>query len=87
MLAAPLPRRHPDDPLEGVRERGLVAEPRLGRDIGEWQVMERKQLLRAFDAALGQPAVAGDAEAGLEGAREMADRQLTGGQWVLHVDQ
>src|SRR5579859_2806039 len=62
--------------MESSREGCLIAESGLGGDIDERQLRDKKQLLGVLDSTLGQPTMAGDAEAGLEGAREMADRQI-----------
>src|SRR5580692_5661353 len=76
VLAAPAARAEPDEAAKGPRERRLVAEAGLARDVDEGSVGGREQLLRALDPALGQPPVAAHPEARLEGAREVADRQL-----------
>ena len=75
MFPAPSTRGQADEAMECPRERGLVSKAALVGDVGERGVLRREQFLGALDAVLCQPAVARNAEARLEGAREVADRQ------------
>src|SRR5580700_5463985 len=76
VLTTPVARGCADEPVEGSRERRLIAESGLARDVDEGNARPHEQLLRVFGAPFHQPAMATDAEAHLEGAREMADRQV-----------
>src|SRR5882672_143599 len=48
----------------------------MAANVGQRHLGEREQLLGAFDPSRGQPLMARDTEARLEGAREVADREL-----------
>src|SRR5258708_39249799 len=76
MLAAPLARCGADDAAERACECSLVTETRMAGNVGQRHVGEHEQLLGAFDSSRGQPLMARYAEARLEGAREVAHREL-----------
>src|SRR5580700_4733246 len=77
VLATPLAWRHADAAVEGPRERCLVAETRMTRDGRERAIRDSQQMLGALDSSFRQPLMTCDAEARLERARKVADRELT----------
>jgi hypothetical protein len=65
-----------DQPREGPREMALLGEAAIQRYFGERQRRPQHQVLRALEPQLDQPAMRREAGGLLEGAAELAERQM-----------
>jgi hypothetical protein len=66
MISPPSTWAHAHDLMKGARERRLIREAGLFRDIGQRLARPYQEILRTLNPALHEPSVSGDTEARLE---------------------
>ena len=86
VLPSPCSGADPDELVECARERWLVIESRLNRDVDQRHGGLAHQLFGAVYAMLNQPSVRGDAERGLERAGKVADGESAFASYVRKPD-
>jgi len=74
-MPSPSSGADPDEVMKCARERCLVIESRLNRDVDQRHAGLAHQLFGMVNAMLHQPLVSGGAERGFEGAGKVANEK------------